>query len=123
MMACKARLSGDTESEKRILDSTTPAEAKQIGRVITGFDESRWRQHRYDIVVDANEAKFSQHSDLREYLLATNDAILVEASPVDAIWGIGVAADDPRATQPTQWPGLNLLGFALMEVRKRLRVN
>ncbi len=67
-----------------------------------------------------NVAKFSQSNTLREFLLGTGSAVLVEASPVDAIWGIGMAADDPRASDPRQWTGLNLLGFALMAVRDRL---
>jgi ribA/ribD-fused uncharacterized protein len=63
----------------------------------------------------------TQHPDLREFLLGTGDRVLVEASPQDRIWGIGLAADDERASVPEQWLGLNLLGFALMEVRHRLR--
>jgi len=72
-------------------------------------------------VVRANQAKFSQNPALASYLLNTGDRVLVEASPVDAIWGIGLAADDVRATDPARWQGLNLLGFALMQVRARLR--
>jgi hypothetical protein len=64
--------------------------------------------------------KFSQHPELRKFLLGTAGRVLVEASPVDRVWGIGLAQDDPRATKPAQWRGLNLLGFALMEARSRL---
>lgn len=66
-------------------------------------------------------AKFGQHPELRDFLLGTGNRVLVEASPRDRIWGIGLAADDDRATSPAHWPGLNLLGFALMEVRHRLQ--
>ena len=59
----------------------------------------------------------SQNPELKEFLLNTGDSILVEASPVDAIWGIGLAADDPAAAEPHNWQGQNLLGFALMRVR------
>jgi len=70
--------------------------------------------------VDANLAKFSQNPQLKAFLLGTGSRILVEASPVDKIWGIGLAQDNPAAENPKQWKGLNLLGFALMEVRQQL---
>ena len=68
-----------------------------------------------------NTAKFAQNPDLEEWLIGTGDVVLVEASPVDTIWGIGLAADDKRALDPRTWRGLNLLGFALMKVRAKLR--
>ncbi|MYN40048.1 GNAT family N-acetyltransferase [Duganella sp. FT109W] len=120
MMAEKARLFGDEAARQRVLAATNPGAAKAIGREVLGFDNQRWLAHRWDIVVRANMAKFSQNAALRTFLLDTQDRVLVEASPVDAIWGIGLGADDPRATDPAAWEGLNLLGFALMEVRSRL---
>ncbi|HEX3007233.1 MAG TPA: NADAR family protein, partial [Bacteroidales bacterium] len=122
MMAGKARLFGDTEIASRILSSGNPGEVKKLGRQIRGFDEDTWVAHRFEIVVEGNYHKFSQSSDLKEYLLDTNDRVLVEASPVDNIWGIGIAKNSPVIEDPTQWLGLNLLGFALMEVRKRLKL-
>ena len=86
-----------------------------------GFDERLWADQRFDIVVSGNVRKFGQHADLRDFLLGTGDRVLVEASPRDRIWGIGLAADDERARSPEHWAGLNLLGFALMEARHRLR--
>ena len=120
MMAEKARMFGDSATRDRILSCRTPAEAKKLGRSVQGFDDAVWAQARFEIVVCANEAKFSQNRALRDYLLTTGDRVLVEASPVDRIWGIGLAADDERALDPRAWCGLNLLGFALMEVRARL---
>ena len=120
MMAGKARLFGDDAALARVLANDDPVAAKQAGREVRGYDEARWREHRFDLVVAGNLAKFSQHPALAAFLLGTGDQLLVEASPVDAIWGIGLAADDPRAHDPAQWPGLNLLGFALMQVRERL---
>jgi ribA/ribD-fused uncharacterized protein len=73
------------------------------------------------VIAVCHLAKFGQHPDLREFLMATGSRVLVEASPRDKIWGIGLAADDERAASPERWPGQNLLGFALMEVRQRLR--
>ena len=72
-------------------------------------------------MVDGNLAKFGQHRKLKEYLLGTGDQVLVEASPVDTIWGIGLDRDGKHAKNPDRWRGLNLLGFALMEVREQLR--
>jgi hypothetical protein len=121
MMAGKARLFGDTEAERKAVAATSPAAAKKVGRTVRGFDEETWRRHRYDIVVAGSTHKFGHHADLRAYLLGTGGRVLVEASPVDRIWGIGVPADDERAQDPARWRGLNLLGFALMEARERLR--
>jgi ribA/ribD-fused uncharacterized protein len=123
MMVHKALLFDDIKSSETILAAATPKEAKHLGRLIKGFDEKIWLQHREEIVYRANLAKFSQHKPLQTFLLDTGEEVLVEASPVDAIWGIGLAADDPKARNPALWPGLNLLGFALMRVRAELAGN
>jgi ribA/ribD-fused uncharacterized protein len=119
MMVAKARLFDPIWIEP-ILANPDPAAAKAFGRKINHFDQSVWLRHRFDLVVQGNLAKFSQHADLQAFLLSTGNQVLVEASPVDQIWGIGLAADDPRAANPAQWRGLNLLGFALMHVREQL---
>jgi len=121
MMAAKARLSGDTGAVEEILAAPHPGAAKALGRQVRGFDEQRWAEHRFDVVVAGNMAKFGQHRELRDYLGGTGGRVLVEASPRDRVWGIGLAADDERAGSPERWQGLNLLGFALMEVRHQLR--
>lgn len=120
MMAEKARLFGDGQALERILAARTPGEAKKLGREVLGFDDDAWNAARWEIVVRGNEAKFGQNPELGTYLAATGDRVLVEASPVDRIWGIGLAGDDPKAENPEMWRGLNLLGFALMQVRARL---
>ncbi|TMF13480.1 MAG: NADAR family protein [Chloroflexi bacterium] len=120
MMASKAALFGDHRVSGLILRAKGPQQAKGLGRQVRGFDEQRWSDHRYSLVITGNLAKFSQNPDLRAYLLGTGDRVLVEASPVDRIWGIGLSRDDPRAGKPSLWRGKNLLGFALMEVRERL---
>jgi len=61
-----------------------------------------------------------QSKQLGAFLKNTNDRILVEASPVDPIWGIGMAKDHPQINDPSAWKGHNLLGFALMEVRDKM---
>jgi ribA/ribD-fused uncharacterized protein len=121
MMAEKARLFGDIEAEKAAIEAGHPAQAKRAGRLVRGFDEAVWAAHRFGIVVRGNLAKFGQHAELRAYLLGTDTRILVEASPRDRIWGIGMGASNQHATDPTRWRGANLLGFALMEARALLR--
>jgi ribA/ribD-fused uncharacterized protein len=120
MMAEKARLFGDEATRALILQASHPDQAKKLGRMVQNFEEARWNAKRFEVVVRGNAAKFSQHPELRQYLLQTAPRVLVEASPVDAIWGIGLAQNHPKATNPAEWRGLNLLGFALMEVRDQL---
>jgi ribA/ribD-fused uncharacterized protein len=119
MMAGKARLFGDADAERRALDATHPKAAKAAGRSVLGFDETVWQRERFALVAEGSRHKFGQHPDLRDFLLATGERVLVEASPLDRVWGIGLAADDERAEDPARWRGLNLLGFALMDARDR----
>lgn len=120
MMAEKARLFNDQDVLNQIVEAKSPALAKKLGREIRGFDEARWNERRFDAVVEGNLAKFSQHASLKDFLLNTGDRVLVEASPVDKIWGVGMAEDHPDIENPALWQGLNLLGFALMKVRQQL---
>jgi ribA/ribD-fused uncharacterized protein len=120
MMAEKARLFSDAESEAKIMASTNPRQQKSLGRKIAGFDAGRWEEAREEIVYQANLAKFSQNAELRGLLLDTGDRVIAEASPLDAIWGIGMAEDHPNVTDTGRW-GQNLLGKALMRVRDELR--
>lgn len=120
MMAEKARLFGDAATLAQILQAPQPATAKALGRQVAGFDEARWSEARFDIVLRASLAKFSQHPELRAYLLGTGARVLVEASPHDPVWGIGLSEFEDAAHDPRRWRGLNLLGFALMAARARL---
>jgi ribA/ribD-fused uncharacterized protein len=120
MMAEKARLFGDDDALRRVLAAGNPGAAKAVGREVRGFDGDAWTAARWEIVVRGNEARFGQTPDLRTCLASTGDRVLVEASPVDRIWGIGLAENDAAAENPELWRGLNLLGFALMEARARL---
>jgi ribA/ribD-fused uncharacterized protein len=117
MMAEKAALFGDQATRARVLQAPNPGAAKALGRQVRGFDEATWMEHRFSIVVRANEAKFAQNPELGLFLGQTGSRVLVEASPVDRVWGIGLAQDDEKATNPNLWRGINLLGFALMQVR------
>lgn len=117
MMAQKALLFEDTEIYSKIMTVKSPAEAKVLGRQVRNFDDIIWNSKRFDIVVQGSLQKFLQHKDLKEFLLNTKERVLVEASPVDRVWGIGLTVNSNRAENPKHWNGLNLLGFALMEVR------
>lgn len=121
MMARKALLFRDKETFIKIVNANTPSEAKSLGRQVKNFDEAIWNEHKFDIVVKGNLLKFSQNQALQDYLISTNDSILVEASPYDRIWGIGLDENSPHANDPFKWNGQNLLGFALMEVRDTLK--
>ncbi|MBE9578764.1 MULTISPECIES: NADAR family protein [Moraxella] len=120
MMAQKAKLFGDIDTFHKIITSKHPKQAKDLGRQVSHFDEKIWNEHRFDIVVQGNIAKFSQNPALKDFLLNTGNRILVEASPVDKIWGVGLAKDNEKIHNPNNWQGLNLLGFALMVVRDTL---
>ena len=121
MMARKAELFGDVAARDRILATEDPGRAKALGRKVAGFQDDVWTAHRDEIVASGNFLKFSQNPRLARFLVGTGDSVLVEASPLDAIWGIGLSADSPDAGSPARWRGLNRLGFALMEVRSRLK--
>ncbi|MFT2092325.1 NADAR family protein [Paraglaciecola sp. 2405UD69-4] len=121
MMAQKAKLFNAEPIFKKIITSKSPKEAKQLGREVAGFNRDTWDNHKFDLVVKGNLAKFSQSKALRDFLLDTGKKVLVEASPSDTIWGIGLKETDPRAQKPSTWLGQNLLGFALMQVREQLK--
>ena len=120
MMYAKALLFGDRDAAESILRAATPREQQAIGRGVRGFDEAIWALFREGVVYQANYARFSQNLEQRELLFATRGTTLVEASPHDRVWGVGLAADDPRASDRSQWRGLNLLGQALTQVRDAL---
>ncbi len=120
MMAQKADLFGDKEQLKKILAAASPKEAKTLGRKVKPFDPEIWESNAFDFVVKGNMLKFSQNPPLAHWLSGTSPCILVEASPTDRIWGIGLHKNDPLAGKPEQWNGENKLGFALVKVREHL---
>lgn len=120
MMAEKARVFGDEEIRQQILSSSDPKEMKALGRLVKNFDVEKWNDVAGDIVVMGNFHKFKQNPRLLDFLLSTGEKVIVEASPYDTIWGIGMKESDLGITDPSNWKGTNLLGFALMEVRDRI---
>lgn len=123
MMAEKARLCKDAKALAVIMGSDDPAVAKRQGRLIENWDPVGWDAIKLAVVARGSYEKFRQNPDLRVYLLSTGDALLVEASPRDAIWGIGMSAADASKLDPSQWPGQNLLGKCLMAARAQLRAD
>ena len=120
MMAGKAKVFQDVTILEEIIACNHPNEAKQLGRKVKNFDPKVWDAHKYEIVKQGNYHKFSQYEELKEFLLNTKKRIIVEASPRDRIWGIGMGQANEKAQNPNLWRGQNLLGFALMEVRDML---
>ncbi len=121
MMYGKGELFEDLDSCKKILEVSDPKTIKALGQKVTNFKQDEWDRAKYSIVLNGNYHKFAQNKPMRDYLLSTGDKILVEASPFDKIWGIGLKDSDKNARTPKYWRGQNLLGFALMEVRDELR--
>ncbi|MBP0968796.1 MAG: NADAR family protein [Oscillospiraceae bacterium] len=121
MMAQKAKLFHDAERYKAIMNQPDPGKCKALGRKVFPYDGTVWNANRKRIVKEGNRAKFEQNPDLKELLLNTGDAILAEASPRDKIWGIGIAAATAAKRDPSEWPGQNLLGQILMELREEFR--
>ena len=117
MMSHKALLFNDNETNIKIMEEKDPKIYKELGRQVKNFNSKLWDEKKFEIVVKGNIHKFSQNEKLKQFLLNTKDKILVEASPHDKIWGIGIAEDDKEILNPEKWKGENLLGKALMKVR------
>ncbi|MFT3694998.1 MAG: NADAR family protein [Kofleriaceae bacterium] len=120
MMYGKAVLFGDAAVGKEILAATHPKQHKALGRKVANFDDAKWKANREQIVAVGSRAKFTQNADLLKLLLETKGTELVEASPYDRIWGIGLAATSEHANDPTKWRGQNLLGKILTKLRDEL---
>lgn len=120
MMAEKAKLFEDINIYNQILETRKQGKIKELGRQIKNFNQDIWDEYKYQIVVKGNFLKFSQNEKLKTFLINTNTKILVEVSPLDIIWGIGLSVDDKKVRNPHLWEGSNLLGFALMEVRDKI---
>jgi ribA/ribD-fused uncharacterized protein len=121
MMACKALQFNDRNALDLIMSTSDPRKQKAYGRSVKGYDDKEWEALRYPVVREGVFAKFDQNIQIQPILLATNQLILVEASPKDTIWGIGLDANHPDATNPGKWKGTNLLGMALMDGRSTLQ--
>ena len=121
MMAKKALLFNDNETYDLIMKETDPRVIKDLGRKVRNFDKKIWKKHDEKIVEQGAYLKFSQNYKLKDYLLSTKDAVLVEASPLDDIWGIKKGEIEPDIYNPNNWNGLNKLGFSIMRARERIQ--
>lgn len=121
MMWSKATLFNDHETAKKIMKTRDPKTQKLLGREVKGFDSKIWDLKKLEIVVQGNIYKFSQNQDLKKQLLETGTKVIVEGSPYDKVWGVGLKWDDPKILDEKNWQGENLLGVALMEVRKIIK--
>ena len=119
-MYSKAKLFGDLSSMELILKETVPLKIKWLGRAVIGFEEQQWATHREDIMKVGLLEKFQQNSRLKSLLEATGTREIVEASPFDKVWGVGMAQDHPCIENRRKWKGQNLLGIALVKVREQL---
>lgn len=120
LMHAKAVEMGDEDVARLVLAAKSPREAKSLGRRVKPWDEARWTYIREDVMGTALLMKARQNPEVREALRATDGKTIAEASPYDAVWGIGLSGKDPRAQSPETWLGENLLGKAWMSVRDEL---
>ncbi|KAF6809713.1 hypothetical protein CSOJ01_06768 [Colletotrichum sojae] len=120
MMHAKALLFSDPDVALDILKASHPRKVKALGRRVKNFDEEQWNEERERVVREGNLLKFRASDELRQKLLDTGERELVEASPMDRIWGIGFSPERAPGSDRRRW-GLNLLGKVLMEVRAILR--
>lgn len=121
MMGQKALLFNDFETMEKILSTTNPKQIKALGREVKNFNANEWDNAKYSVVLNGNFYKFTQNEEMLKILISTENKILVEASPFDKIWGIGLSEDEENVDNPNHWKGQNLLGFALMEVRDAIK--
>ena len=120
-MYCKAQFFADQEKVEQILVQTDPRAVKELGRQVKGYDDKAWECVRLGFMTYVNYLKYSQNEEFKKLLLSTGNKILVEASPYDKIWGVGLGADDPLILDKKNWKGKNLLGVSLMKVRELIK--
>ncbi len=121
MMYRKAICFCDNETAVQILKTDDVVHIKELGRSVSEYNDNYWNGVRQITIYEGLLAKFTQNQKLKEQLKATGDAILAECAVKDCIWGIGLSMNDPNRLDQTKWKGQNLLGYALMMVRYRLR--
>lgn len=120
MMYCKAVCFHDAEIAKQILNTDDVAQIKALGRLVQSYDDNHWNGIRQITIYEGLYAKFSQNIELKNWLLATGNAVLAECAAQDRIWGTGLSMHDPNRLVRAKWNGQNLLGYALMIVRDKI---
>lgn len=120
MMYKKALCFGDKAIAMQILETMDVSRIKELGRVVSGYDDNYWSGIRQIIVYHGLLEKFRQNDDLKKHILNTGNAVLAECAVKDKIWGIGLSMKDPDRFDRAKWEGQNLLGYTLMMVRDSL---
>ena len=110
----------DEEVANAIMRTNSPKEQKALGRKVRGFDKDKWEEVCKEYVYEANYAKFTQNPHMLEELKTYGDREIVESSPEDSIWGIGMHETHPDILDKSKWQGKNWLGQAIMRVRDEL---
>lgn len=121
IMLCKAAAMGDRFHYDAISAASAPMEARRLGRSIRNFDQDLWTRCVCLVAYEIVYQKFKDTPEYREILLMTGDVLIAEAAWYDQNWGIGMRPHDPRVRRPAEWQGTNILGWALMKARARLR--
>ena len=121
IMLCKASLMKDIPSYKKIKKTNDPLEAKKLGRKVSPWNQELWDRFVCYIALEVTKSKFSQNEEFKNGLLSTENYLIVEASPLDKIWGIGMGINNPNIDKPSEWNGSNLLGWALMCARDEMK--
>jgi len=123
VMWAKAKLFGDETVAEQILNCNPNQQKKMkdLGRKVSNFDQKKWDEHKVNIYKNHNRAKYTQNNTLKHFLLSTGNKTLVEASPYDRIWGIGLTEENAKKRNPNTWPGQNLLGKLLTEIKNELK--
>ena len=120
-MAEKAGLFRDHRAVELIMSSPDPSTHKRVGRDVRNFDSAVWDREKQNAVLSGTYGKFTQNPAMKLHRLSTGNKRLAEASPLDPVWGVGLRADDPRASDPEKWRGKRFLGEALSAVREAIR--
>ena len=118
MVAAKALAFRDWGKVGLIMDEEHPRKIKEHGRTVWNYDDEYWSKIRYNVVYTHCYYKWAQNPEVQEALKKTEDYPIVEASPLDKVWGVGLRADDPRIEDHSKWRGQNLLGKIWMEIRE-----
>lgn len=121
MMVDKAIIFSDPDSANAILTTKHPQDQKALGRKIKNFEQKLWDKVKLDFVFTGNYLKFTSSEELKETILRTGNSLLVEASPYDKIWGIGLSMSDSRKEDESLWRGQNLLGICITAVREKIK--
>jgi ribA/ribD-fused uncharacterized protein len=121
MMSEKAKLFGDLEMYRKIMATKSPKEQQDYGRQVKNFDIDIWNENARKIVFRGNMARFTQNEEQKKHIMSTDGTTLVEASPYDRVWGIGLSKDDPASHCRDTWRGKNWLGEVLTLVREEIK--